>query len=430
MKTFRRYKGLIIILDGLGDRSNSVFAGKTPLEAAHTPNLDRLLTEGTSGLVDPLIPGVPVGTHTGTGVLFGLAPREVYHLSRGPVEAVGIGMPSQPGDVFIRCNLATLDATPDGLMVVDRRAGRISERTDELTEALHNIPLDHGISSMLRPATQHRAVLRLSGSGLSAAVSDTDPGNVTEQGTRVLESQPLEPDDAASMRTADLLNKFIMEAYRRLKDHPVNRQRVAEGKLPATGILTRGAGMSLHVESIINHLAMRGAVITGERTVAGLGRLLNFTVFTDQRFTASPDTDLDAKVAATLDALATHDLVYLHIKGTDICSHDRNPHAKKAFLERLDSAISPLLKENFVIGVTADHSTDCNSGSHCGEPVPSILYAPRGRRDSNRKFGETECALGGLGRISANSFLLSVLDNMGYMHQYQPADWNYLDPGR
>ena len=424
-----RYKGLIVILDGLGDRSSPALGGKTPLEAAETLNLNSLVSRGMSGLVDPIVPGVPVSTHTGTGALFGIAQHDLCQLSRGPVEAAGIGLPNQPGDVFVRCNFATLRKTDQGLVVTDRRAGRISEGTQELAGTLQNIPLDHGVTAAVRPATQHRAVLRLSGPGLSAAISDTDPGGVSAQGTSVGVSQPLAPDDVPSVRTAELLNQFIHEAYERLHDHPVNRARVAQDKLPATGIITRGAGMCVKVESFINNLGLTAAVITGERTVVGLANLLNFTVITGPHFTGSIDTDLNAKMAAVQVAKETHDLVFLHIKGPDICSHDKNPLAKKAFLERVDEFIAILLEDNLVIGVTADHSTDCNSGRHCGEPVPSILYAPNGRRDGTSVFGEMQCASGGLGRICANSFLYSVLDNMGYLHQFQPADWRFFNPG-
>ncbi|MEN8129559.1 MAG: 2,3-bisphosphoglycerate-independent phosphoglycerate mutase [Pseudomonadota bacterium] len=422
------YKGLMLILDGIGDRASPLFGGLTPLEKAATPNLDRLVSAGMCGLVDPLIPGVPVATHTGTGALFGLAPRDIHRLSRGPVEAAGIGMPGQPGDVFLRGNFATLERCGDELCILDRRAGRIREGVDDLVEGLKNIPLDQGITATIAPATEHRIALRLSGPGLSATISDTDPGSWTQERNMVLSSHPLISDDKASVRTAELLNLCIHEVFVRLHDHPINQRRITEGMPPATGIITRGAGMALNLESFINHLGLASAVITGERTVAGLGRLLNCTVITDPRFTGSTDTDLAAKVSAARDALDSHDFVFLHIKATDIYSHDRDPKGKRAVLEQIDHALGPLLDQELVIGVTGDHSTDCNTGRHCGEPVPSLLYAPYGRRDSVNTFGESECARGGLGRIPSHSFLYSILDNMGYLHQYQPADWKFFKP--
>ena len=370
----------------------------------------------------------PVSTHTGTSVLLGLPPKGAYRLPRGPVEAVGVGLSIQPGEVALRCNFATVEPDDEGLSILDRRAGRIREGTQELVAELQNVPLGYGISATLRPATQHRVVLRLSGPDLSAAISDTDPGS--GEPSRVLTSHPLKEDDDAANKTADALNRFIREAFERLRDHPVNRQRQAEGLLPANGVISRGAGMIRNVDSLINHLGVKTAVVTGERTVLGLGRLFNFTVLTDPRFTSLMDTDLDAKVATAQTALESHDLVFLHIKGTDICAHDKNPLAKKVLLERIDAALAPLLTKDLVIGVSGDHSTACNTGKHTGDPVPSILYAPLGRRDDCQSYGETSCMKGGLGRISGHTFLLSLLDNMGYLGNYKPTDRSTFGPDR
>ncbi|MDJ0871874.1 MAG: alkaline phosphatase family protein [Gammaproteobacteria bacterium] len=414
-------KCLVIILDGLGDRASPVLGGATPLEAAATPNLDALAEGGVCGLVDPLYPGMPVGTHTGTGVHFGLAFRDALRLTRGPVEAAGIGLPIQPGDVAVRCNFATVEPKSDGLSLIDRRAGRIREGTDVLAEVLQNVSVGHGITATLQPATQHRAVLRLTGPEVSAAVTDTDPG-AGEEGAGVLQCYPRKPDDPGASKTADALNQFIREAHARLRDHPVNRHRQAQGMLLANGIITRGAGRIRRLHSLIHHLGLSAAVVAGERTVLGLGQLLHYTTITEPGFTSMPDTNLTGKIAATLSAVKEHDLVFLHIKGTDIYSHDRKPEQKRTLIERIDRVLPPLMQEDLVIGVTGDHSTDSNTGRHCGDPVPSLLYSPSGRRDGCRKFGEIHCASGGLGRISATSFLLSVLDYRGSLHNFQPSD--------
>ncbi len=419
MSTYR--KGLVIILDGLGDRACAALGDATPLEAAATPNMDSLVEQGQCGLVDPLYPGMPVGTHTGTGVHFGLAVRDALRLSRGPVEAAGIGLPMQPGDVAVRCNFATVEPRGDGLAIVDRRAGRIRESTGGLADVLQNIAVGHGITATLQPATQHRAVLRLTGAVVSAAVTDTDPG-AGEEACGVHKCYPRKQDDPAASKTAEAINRFIQEAHARLADHPVNRQRQAQGLLPANGIITRGAGKIRRLHSLIHHLGLTAAVVAGERTVLGLGQLLNYTTITEPGFTSLPDTNLTGKIAATLSALKDHDLVFLHIKGTDIYSHDRKPDQKKALLESIDKALVPLLQEDVVIAVTGDHSTDSNTGRHCGDAVPSLLYSPSGRRDGCRQFGEVHCAAGGLGRISAMGFLLSLLDHLGSLHNFQPSD--------
>ena len=167
-------------------------------------------------------------------------------------------------------------------------------------------------------------------------------------------------------------------------------------------------------------------MVAGERTLLGLAKLFQYTAITDSRFTALPDTDLNAKVEAVLTALESHDLVYLHIKATDTYGHDKDPQGKSKLLERIDSAIEPLLNDELVVGVSADHSTDSTLGRHCGDPIPSTIYAPNGRRDACQSFGELECTKGGLGRISANAFLLTIMDAMDRLHEYRPSDARFL----
>lgn len=418
-------KGLIIILDGLGDRPIPGFAGATPLEAAHTPNMDELVSRGRCGLVDPLYPGVPVSTHTGAGVLFGINTRDAYNLPRGPVEAAGTGLPVMPGDIALRCNFATLRPDADGLKIIDRRAGRIHEGTRELAEALQEITLEDGFSVNVRPATGHRAVMRLSGPGALPVVSDTDPGSGAHNG-HVLACHALDMDNPLGEQTANAINAFIRLAYDRLKEHPVNRKRLQQGLPPANGIITRGSGSISKLHNIIHHIGLSAALVAGESTIIGLAQLSNFAVICKPEFTAMSDTDLESKVAATLTALQDHDLVFLHIKAPDIFSHDCDPEGKKTFLEKLDAALAPLLLQDIVIGVSADHSTDSNSGRHCGDPVPSILCAPAGRRDLCREFGETQCISGGLGRIPARALLLTLLDEMGRMKNYSTQDSPYF----
>jgi len=419
-------KGLMIILDGLGDRPVAAFGGATPLEAANTPHMDEMTAAGRCGLVDTLYPGMPVDTHTGAGILLGLKPRDAFYLPRGPVEAAGTGLPVMPGEIALRCNFATLKAEGSGLCIIDRRAGRISEDTQELAEVLQDISLDDGFTASVRPATGHRAVMRLSGPGPLPEISDTDPGSGTDPCPPVSTSHSLDALNPFGEQAAAALNRFIHLAHARLSEHPVNLRRRQQGKPEANGILTRGAGTIGSIHNLIHQLGLQAAVVAGERTLVGLANLFNFTAINQSGFTSMPDTDLAGKVSAAQAALETHDIVFLHIKAPDIHAHDRQPAAKKDSLEHIDNALLPLLREDIVVGITADHTTDSNTGRHGGDPVPALIYSATGRKDRCREFGEIHCLDGGLGRISGSAYLLTLLDEMQCLQNYQTADSPYF----
>jgi 2,3-bisphosphoglycerate-independent phosphoglycerate mutase len=407
-------KCALLIIDGLGDLPNPELNGKTPLEAAQTPVFDSLATAGRYGLVDPIIPGKIPNTHSGTGMLMGLLPGQAGRLSRGPVEASGAGTVLSNGDIAMRANFASVESQHGKLLVTDRRAGRITAGTEELAAVLKDIDLGDDIFASLVPTDQHRGVLVLSGPGLNAAISNTDPGD-GEMPATVETCLPLNP---AAALTAEKLNHFIIEAHNRLVDHPINIARAADGKPAANGIITRGAGAQFELDNVLQPLGIKAAVVTGCNTVRGLGRIFGFDAIVDSRFTATVDTDLHAKIAAVVSALQDHDLVFLHVKAPDICSHDRQPLAKRDFLQRLDGALKPLLEADAVIAIAADHTTDSNSGFHTADPVPALIWQPNTEQSAGPvKFGESACRQGNMDRQLSNDFVLKVLRTMGY----QPA---------
>ena len=402
-------KSVLLIIDGLGDLPIPELDGKTPLEAADTPVLDQLAGSGLYGLVDPILPGEIPNTHSGTGMIMGLLPEQADRLKRGPVEAAGAGQTLAPGEVAIRANFATIEHRKGKFLITDRRAGRITKGTHELAEALTNVDLGDGITGRFLPTDQHRGVIILSGQGLHDAISDTDPGDLNMPAALKI-CQPLEPE---AELTAVKVNRFIIEAHQLLADHPVNATRVRDGKLPASGLITRGAGSRFELDNTLINQGLKVALVSGCNTVLGLGSIFGFEVITDERFTADTDTDLDAKIWAVRKALNKNDLVYVHIKAPDICSHDRQPLAKRDFLQRIDQSLKPLLESGATIAVAADHTTDSNTGSHSADPVPALIYHPgAGGRVDSVKFGETSCSEGNLGRQLSKEFLSQVVTTM------------------
>jgi 2,3-bisphosphoglycerate-independent phosphoglycerate mutase len=418
-------KALIIVMDGLGDRPVAEIDCLTPLEKANTPFFDKLAKKGICAMVDPLIPGVPVSTHTGMALLMGLKPNDTANLARGPVEASGIDIKIQKDDILLRCNFAHIEADQDQLKVFDRRAGRINQDNEILAQALNKIKLPHGIKASFYPTTQHRAVLHLRGKNLSTNISDTDCSRLTPA---VVQQCTALVDTIAAQQTAQAVNHFSHEAYKILVSHPINKERVKQGKLPASGILCRSPGSITSIKNILNYYKVKTAVISGESTVIGLAKLFGFTSITRPEFTALANTDLKTKVKFAINAMENHDLVYLHIKGTDICAHDKQATLKTQFIEKIDSALSKVDIKDKIIAVTADHSTDSSSGYHCGDPVPSIVYSPSGRKDKCTTYSEQECMHGGWGRLNASEFLLSILDQMNCLNNFTKQDLNYIGP--
>jgi 2,3-bisphosphoglycerate-independent phosphoglycerate mutase len=415
----------MIIIDGLGDRGVPAFGGMTPLEAADTPNMDHLASAGMCGLVDQVSPGMPVDTHTGMGMLFGLSRQAVLKLPRGPVEAAGVGFGHKEQAVYLRCNFATLKPSDGGFEILDRRAGRNSLGFDRLAAETGELNLGDGIYASLRPTTQHRVVLKLSGDNLSSNISNTDPGN-HYRSKGVQTCRPLVPDDPNAELTSTAVNRFTHQIYELFDQHPVNQERIAQGLMPANGVICRSPGLLPTLNTLLHHFQLNAGVISGEETVLGLGELLGYRLYRDPAFTAMPNTDLTKKVEMARVALQEHNLVFLHIKGPDICSHDLDPAAKRALLSRIDDAIAPLLEESLVIAITGDHSTDSNTGRHCGDPLPSLIYGPQCRIDNCQAFGERYCAGGGLGRIDSSSLLVSLLDQMNCLENLKLEDADFF----
>lgn len=398
---------LLLIVDGLPDRPVRALGGRTPLQAAATPTLDRLAREGRTGLADPIAPGVVPDTAAGTLALFGQSPQA---LKRGPVEALGAGIELAPGDVALRGNFATLDDTGN---VIDRRAGRIRDEADELVKALQEIrlpaDLDREVQVLVQPATEHRLAVVLRGDSLSPYIRGSDPGDGAVPGP-ALTPRPLDPGDERAVFTARVLGLFEQSARQVLAEHPVNERRRAAGQPAASTILTRGAGRVHRLMTLEEAgLPLRICCVSGDRTVLGLARWLGARLHTSPEMTANLDTDLDAKLAATEEALDHHDLVFLHVKGADIAAHDRRPELKVQFLERLDRALGEMLERwgdrPLRVAVASDHATISESGQHAADPLPVLLWGEGIVADSVERFDEQSVAGGGLHRFPLQMLL-------------------------
>jgi 2,3-bisphosphoglycerate-independent phosphoglycerate mutase len=393
---------ILVVCDGLGDRPVKKLQGQTPLQAATTPNLDWFTAQGACGQVDVIAPGVRPGSDTAHLALFGYDPHKVY-TGRGPFEAAGVRLDVREGDVAFRCNFATLDSAGK---VVDRRAGRIREGTDALAASLTDMLLD-GTEVAFREGTEHRGALLLRGKGLDPRVTDGDPHAV---GVPVAEVRALAPEAA---KTAKIVNQFMERAREILSTHPINRQRLQDGLPPANVVLPRGAGRLAKISPLSEVWGLRFAAVAGVALVKGICRVVGMDLLDVKGATGGLDSDFDAKVSAAMEALDTHDAVVVSIKAPDIAAHDGRPREKVRVIERIDRALGPLreaFREEWVLGVTADHSTPSSTGDHSADPVPLLAYTEGGRKDEVSQYDEMAVTKGSLGRIRGVDVLPLLLD--------------------
>lgn len=403
---YGRPKVLMLVLDGLGDWPDARLDNRTPLEAATKPNLDRLAAAGGTGLLHVLGRGRVPGSDVAHLSLFGYDPA-CFYSGRGPIEARGLGLSLQHGDVALRANIGTVE---DGI-VIDRRAGRLSD-TSGFVKDLDGITID-AVTFVVRPATAHRAVVIMRGEGLSARISDGDPH---ETGVEILDPQPLDGSDE-SRRTASVLARFLEKSHRILNESPLNRERKARRQPRANYVLVRGAGHVREVPSFAQRYHdLKAACIAGGGLYRGIGAYLGMDVLSVDGANGGDDTDVRAKIGAARRALDAYDFVFVHIKGPDILGHDGNPTGKREFIERADGGFQPLVElEDTVLVVTADHSTPCALKNHSADPVPVLFHGPGVRVDLVCTFDERACAQGVLGHFTGAELMPQIMNLLGLL---------------
>ena len=366
-------KIVMLVADGLGGLPTEP-GGKTELETATTPNLDRLAAIGTSGSSLPVLPGITPGSGPGHLGLFGYDPLE-FKIGRGALEATGIGFELGPDDVAARGNFCTLDAAG---LISDRRAGRIpSEESFKVVEKLQAVAID-GVEVFVKPVKEHRFVVVFRGPGLDGRVADTDPQAV---GVPPLDPEPLDP---AAARTIEVTKEFVRQARELLKDEP-----------KANGLTLRGFAAKPALPTYEELYGLRAAAIAVYPMYKGLAQLVGMEIV------GSPGS-LEEEIDVLAEAWDDYDFFFVHFKYTDSRGEDGDFDAKVKVIEEFDSVVPRATALGpTVLVVTADHSTPAKLASHSWHPVPTLLVADTCRTDGCRAFGEREALQGGLGRFEA-----------------------------
>jgi 2,3-bisphosphoglycerate-independent phosphoglycerate mutase len=405
-------RAVLVVGDGMADRPLRELGWKTPLEAARKPELDRVAKTGVCGIIDPISPGTPPGSDAATLALLGYDPLKVYS-GRGALEAIGSGVEVLPGDVAFRCNFATVNKN---LVVLDRRAGRIAnEDAAKLAESLQKVKpkKSSNFGFLFKNTIQHRAALVIRGPKLSTAISDSDP---EVAGKRVLDVEPLYEGPEAK-RTARIVNELMQEFRKVLNGHPVNEERAKRGLPRANMILCRGAGTVPKITRLSEEFGIKGACVAAVSLIRGVCKVAGMRLIDVRSATGTPQTDYMAKAKATVQALKTNDLVFLHVKAADVASHDGNARLKIDIIEKIDKMLGYVLGnidlDSTYVVVTADHTTSTATRNHAGDPVPVAISGPYVRRDEVAEFSEGACAAGGLNRIRGMDLMRIVMDLLG-----------------
>ena len=387
---------MLVVLDGLGGLPREP-GGATELAAARTPQLDELARRSALGLLDPVHPGFSPGSGPGHLALFGYDPF-VYQVGRGVLSALGLGLELGPGDVAVRGNFATLGR--DGA-IVDRRAGRPSTAQNQrvlgkLRAALADVD---GVPLELHTESEHRLVLVLRGDALGDAVTDMDP---QATGVAPLEARARDDADAASARTARILNEITSSAREVLRNEPA-----------LNGILLRGASRRPDFPRMQDVYGLEPAAVAGYPMYRGVAALVGMTPLeADEK---APET----KIAALAANWGAHDFFYLHFKKTDSSGEDGDFEAKVAAIETFDGLLPELLRlAPEVIAITSDHSTPSVLKGHSWHPVPILLRGPGLRNDAARRFTEDEARAGSLGRFRGLELMPLLLAHAGKLRKY------------
>ncbi len=369
---------VLLVMDGLGGLPTTE-SQLTELEAARTPNLDRLAAEGICGLHQPAGAGITPGSGPAHLALFGYDPLE-HQVGRGVLAALGIGFDLRDNDVAARGNFCTVDS--DGV-VTDRRAGRLDSETNRrLCERLREISID-GVELLVDTVKEYRFLLVLRGENLSPEVADTDPQQTGRQPLRAEAQQP------GARRTAELVQEFAEKAREMLADEE-------QGNM----VLLRGFSSRPDWPTLPEIYGVRAAAAASYPMYRGVAQLVGMEVL-------DACDSFESELEAVERHWSEHDLFFVHFKKTDSAGEDGDFARKVELIESVDAAVPRLMHlEPDVVVVTGDHSTPAGLRNHSWHPVPALLWGSTCRPDPVQQFGESSCLAGGLGpRLPATDLM-------------------------
>ena len=411
-----------VLLDGVGDLPHPDLDGKTPLEAASTTHMDALAKNGVMGQVISVGKGIAPESDIAVFNMLGYKFQHSDYAGRGVIEAIGIGIDFQDGDLALRGNFATLDN--DG-RIIDRRAGRKIERDDaeKISKEIESkIKFSNpNASVVVAPTIGHRIIVRLrDNKPLSSEITNTDPAYTRVDGMGIAKAVsdfmkiekciPMEQTEDAS-NAANLVNEFTEQSLEIMKKSNVNRQRSEKNKKLLNSILLRDAGNKYPNVKPINELhAMNFSCIVDMPVEIGISNILKM-----KTFNAGGLTDYEEKAKVAAQAMSTENAIYVHLKGPDEFGHDGDAIGKMKNIEEIDKRFFGTLLSNIdaskiAVIISADHSTPCINKGHSDDPVPLLISGDMIVNDNSQRFTEEDSKKGTIGLIEGANVVKTGID--------------------
>ena len=414
---------IYVLLDGVGDLPHPNLNGKTPLEAANTPTLDKIASNGVIGEVISVGKGIAPESDIAVFNMLGYKFEHVDYAGRGVIEAIGVGIDFKDGDLALRGNYSTLNEEE---IITDRRAGRHIEKEDadgiakELEEKIKFSDPDTKI--VVAPTIGHRVTVRIRtpSKKLSSKITNTDPAysNIGGMGVakavgdflKIEKCLPLE-DGENSKFTANLVNEFSEQSIKIMKESKINKKRKEENKKQLSCILLRDAGNKYPDVSPINEKhKMKFSCIVDMPVELGISEVLKM-----KAFEAGGLTDYEEKARVAANAMETQNAIYVHLKGPDEFGHDGDAIGKMKNIEEIDQRFFKTLVENIdsskvAIIISADHSTPCINKGHSDDPVPVIVSADFIKNDGTTRMTEEQAKKGSIGLLQGAEVVTKSLE--------------------
>lgn len=409
---FRNLKIIYVLLDGIGDLPHPDLNGLTPLEAAKTPNMDKLAKKGVMGNVLSVGKGIAPQSDIAVFNMLGYNFKKDRYVGRGVIEIMGCDTEFREGDLALRGNFATVDHVGH---ILDRRAGRSigkNEAKDLCNFLEKNIKFsDPNVSVKLIHTIAHRVIVRLRHSkiALSDKISNTDPAYDRINGMGIASNLTnslkirrcvAEENNNSSLLSARFVNEFTKQCTELADDHQVNINRRKVGKKSMNMILLRDPGTRIPtLQSMYQKYGIRASCIVDMPVEIGIAKALGIECISTGKI-----NDYELKAHETMKLIETFDLVYVHLKGPDEYGHDGNALGKKANVENIDRNYFGTLLDyssfsRTLVVISGDHSTPCTKKAHTDDPVPLLLSAKGIDNDGSKRFTEECASQGSLGLL-------------------------------